>query len=242
MELHNQVALVTGGAVRIGRAISLALAGAGAGVVVHYRRSRGPALALCRRIERAGGRAWAVRGDWTDPHAPSRVVAEACRTAGRLDILINNAGVFHKHSLRQVTASRLAAEFTVNLWAPLLLMRAFAERTRWGAVVNLLDQRVRRLDTTCAPYLLAKQGMAEATRLAALEYAPGLRVNAVAPGAILPPPGGSARRVRELAGASPLQRRCTPDEVAAAVLFLLRQDALTGQVLFVDGGQHLQDY
>jgi len=126
-----------------------------------------------------------------------------------------------------------------NLLVPVLLTRAFAARTRQGRVVNLLDRRIATHDIACVPYLLSKSGLAEFTRLAALALAPGIAVNAVAPGAILPPAGAAGQRTPDRAGQVPLRVRVTPADVAAAVVALLKADSVTGQVVFVDGGQHL---
>ena len=224
MDLKGKRALVTGGAVRVGRAIVEALQAAGAEVVVHYLRSGAEAKALSP---------WTVKGDLADPEACSRIVAEA----GPLDILVNNASLFTRDALPTATPERVRREFGVNLFAPMELVRAFAAQVRGeGAVVNLLDRRIRGNDTTCAPYLLTKKALADFTRVAALEYAPAIRVNAVAPGPVLPPSGGAAT---EPMGHIPLGRPPVAGDVAGAVLFLLRAESITGQVVFVDGGQHL---
>lgn len=239
MELAHKVALVTGGAVRIGAAICRALARAGTDVVIHYNRSAAPAENLRAELEALGRQAFCVRGDLRREKDCLRVVRDARAAAGRLDVLVNNAAVFHKDSLSSVTGPGLREEFEVNLFAPLLLLRAFARACRKGAIVNLLDRRIASLDHSCLPYVLAKKALAEATRMAALELAPRIRVNGVAPGAILPPAGKGAGHLKVRAGPVPLQRQCTPEEIADAVIFLLRNDALTGQIIFVDGGQQL---
>ena len=232
--------MVTGGAVRIGRAICEVLAGAGLNVVVHYRSSAAEALALCADLERRGVKAWALAADLTTEAACTDLVQRAAAAAGRLDILINNAAVFHKDSLRTTTEAGLLAEFWPNLFAPLLLMRALAQQSAGGKIVNLLDRRIVGHDVECVPYVLAKKALAELTQLAARELAPRFTVNGVAPGAVLPPPGQGADYLHDRAGPVPLQKQVTPADVAAAVLALLQNDAVTGQILFVDGGQHLR--
>ena len=229
-KLNGKVAVVTGGAVRIGRAICEALAREGAKVVVHYRDSEEPAAELCAAI---GARR--VRADLSTEEGCTRLMKDA----GKLDILVNSAAVFHKDPLRGVTADKLLAEFWPNLFAPILLTRAFAEQTRNGSIVNILDRRIAGLDTTCVPYLLAKKALADFTKLAALELAPGITVNGVAPGPILPPPGHGADYLRDHAGPVPLDKTFAPQDIADAVLFLVGNDNLTGQILYVDGGQHL---
>ncbi len=230
MNLNGKVALVTGGAVRIGAAICRALAAEGARVVIHYRRSRKEALALAKEV---GGTA--VQSDLDSESACERLIARA----GKLDILVNNAAVFHKDSLKAITARKLADEFWLNLFAPILLTRAFAQKTKKGAVVNLLDRRVASLDASCVPYILSKKSLAEFTKIAALELAPRITVNAVAPGAVLPPPGKGKAYLKDHAGPIPMGRLVKPEEVADAVVFLLKSDSVTGQIVFVDGGQNL---
>ena len=249
MNLRSSTALVTGGAVRIGRAICLALAERGCNVVVHYHRSAAQAKALCRELEKKSVRAFVVQGNLGSPAGCERVIREARRKAGALNILINNAAVFHKDTIESMTEDKLLSELRVNLLAPMALTRAFAclnqeqgnrEQERVLAkVINLLDRRITGNDPACVPYVLSKKMLAEFTRSAALELAPRITVNGVAPGAILPPPGRGAGRVRDLAGRSPLKRQCTPEDVASAIVYLLESDAITGQTLFVDGGQHL---
>lgn len=225
---------------RLGASVVRALARAGARVAVHHRRSAAEAETLCREIGAAGGIAVPVAADLADGGADAeKLIAAASAAVGPLDILVNNAAVFHKDTLDTLSRSSLEAEFRVNLFAPLMLMKAFAAQGRPGAIVNLLDRRITGLDPSAVPYELSKKALAEATRLAAVHWAPRLRVNGVAPGPALPPPGEGENYLREKAGPIPLGRPCQPDQIAEAVLYLLAADSVTGQVLYVDGGQHL---
>lgn len=234
MDLNGKVALVTGGAVRIGRAICEALAARGARVVVHYRTSRQDALALAKKL---GG--YAIQSDLESEAACESLIAAVIGNAGRLDVLVNNAAVFHKDSLRSVSAPKLGTEFWPNLFVPVLLTRTFAALAKQGCIVNLLDRRITSLDADCLSYVLSKKALGEFTKIAALELAPRIRVNGVAPGAILPPPGKGAQYLKDKAGPVPLRRQCKPEEVAQAAVGLIENDAITGQIVFVDGGQHL---
>lgn len=237
---QGKTALVTGGAVRIGRAICEALAAAGCNIVVQYRRSVKEADRLAEALARRRGvRALTIQSDLMTERSCVELIDDAWTQAGALDILINNAAVFHKDPLAACTADKVQADFQLNLFAPIYLVREFAARARTGQVINLLDRRIASHETGCVPYLLSKQSLAEFTRLAALELAPRIRVNGVAPGAVLPPPGKGADYLRDHAGRVPLERRVTPADIAEAVLVLLKLDAVTGQVLYVDGGQHL---
>lgn len=248
MDLRGHSALVTGGAVRIGAAICRALAGAGCRVAVHYRQSQSAAHALAAELEATGVRAAAVPADLLRAGEADAVVDRAWDALGGVDILINNAALFRKGLLTATTADSLREELEVNFMAPVLAARRLVrrlddERARGcggtGAIVNLLDRRVAGVEAGCLPYLLSKKALADFTRASALEWAPHVRVNGVAPGAVLAPPGQGADYLREAAGFIPLQTRTTPEDVAAAVLFLLRSVNVTGQILYVDGGQHL---
>jgi pteridine reductase len=227
---------VTGGAARIGAAICRALAGQGVYVAIHYRRSSKEAGALARQL---GALSCRVKADLNSERGCDELIETCVARAGRLDILVNNAAVFHKDSLRTITAQKLLVEFQTNLFAPMFLARAFASKVKKGKIVNLLDRRIAGLDASCVPYVLTKKALAELTRLAALELAPEITVNGVAPGPVLPPPGKGENYLRDHAGPVPLKRRITAGEIADAVIFLLKSDSITGQIVYVDGGQRL---
>jgi NAD(P)-dependent dehydrogenase (short-subunit alcohol dehydrogenase family) len=239
--LAGKTALVTGAARRIGRAVSLGLASSGSNVVVHYSRSAGDAEALVSELSRLGVRASAVGADLGDPEEAEALVARAGEHAGRLDALVNNASVFESETLDAAALDHLERSVNVNAWAPFVLTRAFARRFGQGRVVNLLDTRIAGLDLAHVGYILGKQLLAVLTRMTAVAYAPGLTVNAVAPGLILPPPGQDEAYLARLARDLPLKRHGSAEDVARAVLFLLESDFVTGQVVFVDGGMHLAE-
>ena len=211
--------------------------------MIHYNRSARPAVALAARLRRNGAQAWAVAGDFRTgdyrmPCSADHVVRQAMAAAGRLDILINNAAVFDKQRLLRVTEAAMRVEWEVNLLAPLLLMQAFARCTKRGHVINLLDGRIASHQSDAVPYSLSKKSLADLTRMAALELAPGITVNGVAPGPVLA--ADTAGATRERAGRLPLKIRPTVREVVKAALFLLESDTITGQVIFVDSGRHLR--
>jgi NAD(P)-dependent dehydrogenase (short-subunit alcohol dehydrogenase family) len=147
--------------------------------------------------------------------------------------------VFEPEALEAATLERLIRNLTVNSWAPFVLTRALARQHGRGKVVNLLDTRVAGLDLAHSGYILSKHVLAVVTRMVAVAFAPGLLVNAVAPGLILPPPGEDETYLARLARNLPLKRHGAPEDVARAVVFLLESDFITGQVVFVDGGSHL---
>lgn len=239
--LHGKTALVTGGAQRLGQAIARALAEAGVHVAIHCRRSVKEAAALAREIEAMGVRAWVLRADLCHPDECQALVARTLEAAGSLDFLVNNAAIFPRSTLADVTWEDLQANLAVNTWAPFVLGREFRKSVASGAIVNLLDTRVQGYDWAHVGYIVSKHALAVLTRMTALDYAPTIRVNAVAPGLILPPPGQDGSYLQRLADTVPLKRHGGAEDVAAAVLFLLRSDFITGQVLFVDGGRHLRE-
>ncbi len=237
--LAGSTALVTGGARRIGRAVSLALASAGVNVVIHHRSSQGAAQALAEEIRRSGVKATTVQADLEQPSEAEALIAHARDLAGPIDILVNNASVFERDTLETAAFDRFIRNVKINAWAPFILTRAFARISGNGKVVNLLDTRIAGLDLSHAGYILSKQLLATLTRMAAVAFAPGVTVNAVAPGLILPPPGEDEGYLDRLARDLPLKRHGSPDDVALAVSFLLECRFVTGQVVFVDGGRHL---
>lgn len=238
--MKGKTALVTGAAKRLGRTVVLALAENGVNVVLHYGASRAEAEATAKEIRRKRVRAWPIAADLADPDQTCGLVARVVDLAGPLDFLVNNASIFTPSHLTDFTSDDLAANVQVNAVAPLLLARAFAAQKREGAVVNFLDSRIADYDREHAAYHLSKRMLHTLTKMMALEFAPRVRVNAVAPGLILPPPGQDESYLRKYRTTNPLQRIGSSAGVAEAVLFLLRSEFVTGQVIYVDGGRHLK--
>jgi NAD(P)-dependent dehydrogenase (short-subunit alcohol dehydrogenase family) len=234
------VALVTGGARRIGRAIVECLAQAGATPVIHHLRSASEAEDLVCALAAQGVQAHAVRADLHVPAEVETLLGRAEALAGPVDILVNSASLFPPGDLASLTLAALQENLQVNAFAPLFLARALAARGRPGHVVNLLDTRVVRHDRHHVAYQLSKQLLHQLTLTLALELAPAVAVNAVAPGPALPPEGEGDAYLERLARTTPLQRAGGVEEVAAAVRFLVQSTMITGQVLFVDGGGHLR--
>jgi NAD(P)-dependent dehydrogenase (short-subunit alcohol dehydrogenase family) len=239
MSLEGQTALVTGGALRIGHAIVLALAEQHASVVIHYRHSAAPAEELRQTLVAGGHRAFCVRADFANPDETDSLIERARAVAGPIHILVNSASEFQPQALDAMTHASLVHSITVNAWAPFALTRAFARQATRGKVVNFIDAQVTGSDLTHASYILSKHLLVTLTTMTALQYAPGITVNAVAPGLILPPEGKDERYLDGLARSLPLKRHGSPADIARAVLFLLGSDFVTGQVVYVDGGRHL---
>lgn len=240
LDLEGGVALVTGAAKRIGRAIALGLAEAGADVVVHYRTAEAQAEELCARIEALGRRAWRVRADLSSPAEAESLFARTLETAGPVAVLVNNASIFPEDTVLDFTPEQLHECVNVHAVAPLLLSRRFAAQGRPGCIVNLLDARVQDYDRIHASYHLSKRMLLSLTSVLALELAPAVRVNGVAPGLILAPEGKPEGYLERLAHTNPLQTWGNPEDIAKAVLFLVENRFVTGQVIYVDGGRHLK--
>jgi len=248
--LSDRTALVTGGAHRVGKAIAEELAREGADILVHFGSSRVEAGQTVAGLRSLGVRAWALQADLSDPARAEALwgQAEALCGAGRIDILVNSASTFPEDTLAGLTAAGLESSLRVNALSPLFLARRFAAAgaeapgTQAGAgvrdrvIVNLLDSRMLGRMRSHVSYQLGKRLLGDFTRLLALELAPAVRVNAVAPGMILPPAGLRAEVRARLAATNLLGRWGAPADVGRAVLFLAQNDFITGQVLFVDGG------
>lgn len=240
VSLAGKTALVTGAGKRIGRVIALALAQNGVHVAVHYNQSAQDALAVCEEIQRLGVRAWPIPGNLMDAKQTEQVFREAVAQAGSIDILVNNASIFERDTLWDATDESIAKNVRIHAAAPLILARALAKQERPGHIVNLLDTRVAAYDSQHASYDLSKSMLLTLTRMLALELAPNVAVNAVAPGTILPPAGQTEAYVAKLAHANPLNRIGSPGDIADAVLFLLHSRFITGQIIYVDGGMHMK--
>jgi NAD(P)-dependent dehydrogenase (short-subunit alcohol dehydrogenase family) len=223
--------------------LTLALAEAGADVVVHYRASEDEAVAVAAEVAERGRRAWTVGADLSAPGGCEELAAEAVRLAGPVQVLVNSASAFVRGTLEELTPEALAASVQLHALAPLTLTRALVGALPAGEparVVNLLDAYLGTYQRTHVAYNLGKRVLLSLTRMMALEYAPRVTVNVVSPGLILPPAeGDSEGQVVARAAALPLQRTGTPQDITCAVLWLLEAGYVTGQVIAVDGGASL---
>jgi pteridine reductase len=242
MEIDGKVAIVTGGAVRLGKALALALAEHGARVVVHYGSSAGPAQATVRQIQALGSDALAIQADLSQPGQTPSIVERAATHFGQVDILVNSAAIFEPGTWDDTTEANWDRHFAINLKSPFFLSQAFAVhvgRGRAGHIVNIADWRGVRPGTGHVAYTLTKAALIAMTKSLAQALAPNIQVNAIAPGMILPPPGQDQAYLERWAHQIPAQRVGSPEEVARALIFLLRSDFVTGELIFVTGGQHL---
>lgn len=242
-QLSGRVALVTGAGRRLGRIIALELARAGADLLIHCHASVPDADALREEIESLGRRARVVRADLADPAAIDRLAHELSASPGRLDLLVNSAALYERAPLEDLEPGRWDELMALNLRAPAFLIRALKpmlEQSAAGAVVNVVDVAGIRPWAWHLHYAVSKAALVSATKCLALELRPRVRVNAVAPGTVLPATFQSEEDLAAIAARTPTGHLATPDEVARAVLFLATAPAaMTGEVLVVDGGRFL---
>jgi NAD(P)-dependent dehydrogenase (short-subunit alcohol dehydrogenase family) len=236
------VALITGAARRIGRAIALDLAGAGWHVAIHYRRSRDEAEAVVRDIQNLGGKAAAIAGDLAKPEDVARLVPQCSAALGAPTCLINNASEFLADTVATVTMDAWDTHLDINLKAPVFLAQSLHHHlpaATNGNVINIIDQRVWKLTPDFFSYTISKAGLWTATRTLAQALAPRVRVNAIGPGPVLKNIHQSESDFAAEVRSTLLRRGPTPAEIASAVRFILDAPAMTGQMIALDGGQHL---
>ncbi|WP_375451544.1 SDR family oxidoreductase [uncultured Devosia sp.] len=240
----HSVALITGASDRIGAAIAHHLAGAGHAVVIHYRANAEGARAVRADIVAAGGRAAIVKADLARRNQRATLVERATRPFGPLTVLVNNASLFDPDSARDLDEDQWDRHFAIHAEAPVFLARDFAAQLPAGAkgnIVNIIDERVLHLSPAYFSYTLSKSVLWTATRTLAQSLAPDIRVNAVGPGPVLPHSRQDQAAFDKQVATLPLQRHAGPDEIATGVMMVLQMPSMTGQMLALDGGQHL-DY
>jgi NAD(P)-dependent dehydrogenase (short-subunit alcohol dehydrogenase family) len=239
---YPRAALVTGAGQRIGRAIALDLARAGWAVAVHYNASAQAAKEVVSEIEAGGGRAVALRAELSDETQVAALAPDAAAALGPLGCLINNASCFENDSIETADRASWDRHMDANLRAPFVLTQAFARNlpeAAGGVVINLLDQRVLNPTPYFLSYTLSKAGLWTLTQTLALALAPRIRVNGIGPGPALPSARQTPEQFARQRASMPLGRGTSPEEICAAVRFILAAKAMTGQMIALDGGQHL---
>ena len=243
MELRGKVALVTGGAIRVGRAIALGLADAGADIVLNYHSSNAAAMETAAVIEARGQKALPVRADVSQVQQVQALIASAIVRFGRLDLLVNSASVWRRTPWAELDEAAWDQLLDTDLKGAFLCARAAAPHLAAhadGAIVNIVDLSAFVPFPNMLPHSVAKAGLLNMTYALAMELAPAVRVNAVAPGPVLPPPDFDAQQIAATARRTLLGRWGRPEDVAEAVVFLARASYITGVVLPVDGGERLR--
>jgi len=243
MDLQGKTAVITGGAKRIGRALTLALALAGCNIILHYGRSRDAAEQTAQEAEDFGVNVTLRQADLFGSEGLSALVETESLGWNPVQILINSAAVFPADTLLDLTLEQWSSTFRINLRTPIFLTQAFAlalPDDLDGAVINITDWRTERPYPDRFSYSVAKGALDAFTRTAAISLAPQIRVNAIALGAMLPPPEKDQSYLDALAATLPLQRAGGTAVIADSMLYLLRNDFVTGEILRLDGGAHLQ--
>jgi NAD(P)-dependent dehydrogenase (short-subunit alcohol dehydrogenase family) len=238
-----KVALVTGGAQRLGRAIVLELARAGFDVAIHFNTSRDEAEATRTKVHALGRRAVLLQADLTDEARTERLIHEATEKLGPVGVLVNNASRFDRDEWHDTTRTSWDAHLEANLRTPFVLIQSFARAlpaAAEGVVVNMIDQRVWSLTPHFVSYTVSKAGLWALTQTMALALAPRIRVNAIGPGPALPSPRQTEALFAKQSASVPLGHGTSPEEVARTVIMILSLPAMTGQMIALDGGQHLQ--
>ncbi len=233
-------ALVTGGAVRVGRALVLGLARQGHDVVIHYHSSAQPAAETLKAAADCGVEALTLQADLTDVTTIPALMKRARERFPHLGLLVNSASTYQHASIMESDPALFDQQFAANLRAPFFLTQAFARHCRQGHVVNMLDNKMHFNQFQYAAYLLSKKGLAEFTRMASMELAPAIRVNGIAPGVILPAQNRNRTYLAWRTEGIPLKRQGDTDHLVQALLYLQENRFVTGQLLVVDGGESIQ--
>jgi len=242
VDLDGKVALVTGAGTRVGRAIAVALGKAGMRIGVHYYGSEKGARQTADEIVAAGSEARTLPGDLTEPATGPRVVEHMSKVFGSLDVLVNSAAVMLRTPVGEVLVEDWDAMFALNLRAPFFLSQSAARamKDRGGVIINIADLAAFEAWRNYVPHSITKAGVVQMTRALAHALAPKIRVNAIAPGAVLLPEGATPEFRDKLISTTPLGRIGSPEDVAQAVIYLISADYVTGETLIVDGGRHVR--
>ena len=238
---NSKTALITGGARRIGREIAIDLAKNGFDVAIHYNNSENEAQNLKKEIEALGSQCFLIKADLFDEKQLNQLVKKMA-TIKNLSLLINNASVFSKSHFLETDFEDFEKNFTIHLKVPLILSKAFAENcTRGSQIINLVDKNISRFETRYFNYILSKKALADATKMLALQLAPNIRVNAIAPGFVLNSidEENPSEETKNLLAKIPLKSKASEKNIVQGVNYLLANEFVTGEILFIDGGARL---
>lgn len=237
----NSTALITGASKRIGRAIAEHLAEKGWNVIIHYNRSAEEAISLVQDLTEKYPKQLfsSVMANLANSHAVQSLITGIVSQSGPFDLLVNNASVFNKSYLKGTSENLFDQQMQVNLKAPFFLIRDFANLCKKGNIINFVDTRVTSNKSNFTAYSLSKKALWELTKMAALELAPEIRVNAIAPGASLAPEDESEEYLFKLAQEIPMKKPGGLHPILKSIDYIIENDHLTGQLLFADGGENL---
>lgn len=235
-----QAALITGGAKRVGKAIALALAGRGFDIALHYNTAEADARATAEEVRRLGRTCEVFGADLADAAGLASLLPRVLEKLPLLRVLVNNASIFNRVTFEDSDEGEFDRNFDIHLKAPFFLTQRFARLCPQGQVVNVLDTKIAKPNVNFFAYTLSKKALAAFTEMAAVALAPDIRVNGVCPGMTLAPEGTDPEYLQKLSQKLvPLRRQGAPRQIADAVVYLVESDYVTGQILYVDGGEHL---
>ncbi len=237
----EQTALITGASKRIGRAIAEHLAGKGWDVCIHYNSSEGEAENLEEKLRLLypGQKFYRIKANLENEHELENLISSVILKTGKISLLVNNASVFDRNYLQDTDTEFLKHQMDVNFKAPFILIRDFIRHFREGNIINMVDTRITSNKSNFAAYSISKKALWELTKMAALEFAPHVRVNAIAPGVSIPPEGKGEEYIKKLAAHIPVKEPVGLGPVLHSIDFILENKYLTGQLLFADGGENL---
>lgn len=237
--IERKAALVTGGAIRVGLHFGETLASLGYDVAIHYNSSVDHAEAAVKKIRAKGVECQAFQFDFLSSEDPSRLVNDVLKVFPRLNVLVNCASIYNAAPIAETSMEMLKTEFQVNFFTPYLLSGSFARNVETGNIINVLDNKIAFQQFQYGAYLSAKKALAELTRMAAMEFAPRIRVNGIAPGVIMPGVSRSDAYIAWRVQGIPLKRQGEVEELGKALKYILDNEYITGQHLYVDGGESL---
>ncbi len=236
---NRPAALVTGAGIRLGKAIALSLANKGYDVAIHYNQSKDQAFDVQKDIINLGVHAELFQADLSQIDQYSDLIENVKNTFSNLQLLVNSASIFVSAHLKETEIDFFEQHMAINFKAPFFLTRDFAKLVQHGQVINIVDQRIQSHEPNYFIYTLTKKMLAEMTKMAAIDLAPNIRVNGIAPGYILPPPDPSKHDSQRIIDRIPLSKQGSKEQITQSVHYLLDNDFVTGQILYVDGGENL---
>lgn len=239
-KLTGKTALITGASKRLGRSTALTLAENGINTIIHYNTSEQDAVETVQLSKAKGVLSGKIQYDFKNNSGIKDLINEAKTITGKIDFLINSASIYPVDNINSILENNLSNAININSFAPFILAREFNNICKTGSVINFLDARMTDYEPQHLSYQLSKQILFNLTKMMSLEFAPGVRVNAVAPGIIIPENINDEDSLIRLKEGNPLKRIGTPEEVSSTVLFLLQNEFITGQVIYVDGGRNLK--
>ena len=234
-----KAALITGGARRIGAEIVKFLAKLGYNIALHYNTSKENAKKIKEEVESVGVKCKLFQCDLSEEKKALKLLNDVKKEFPELILLINNASIFIRSKIKETDSDAFNKIFNINFKAPYILSRDFAKIINKGNVINIIDTKINNNDYIYAAYTLSKKILADFTLMAAKEFAPNIRVNAIAPGIILPPAGKTEEYLKNIIKKVPLKKRGETEDIIKALEFLLNNEYITGQIIYVSGGQHL---